>query len=615
MLFPSRLVLASTVFAGLSLFACGDEPGTSPPNDSAASSSGASSGGTGSSGNTGSGGLSSTSSGGPVPAAPPLECEAPGPGPVPNGVIPGELLFPSPTVHNASIVWRLDGDANDDAVVDLRFREDGRDTWRAGLPLRSVQPASMLGFSRVHEFAGSLFDLQPGTVYEVELRMQDADGGCEVRRGTFTTRAVPGVPADATIRPATPATLASVLAAAGPGDVVELAAGSYGGFSIEHDGSAARPLVVRGLPGAKVNGEIGLFGRAHVRIEGLEIDGRIRANASHDVAIVRNRIRATEAFEGHGIVAYARPENLYIADNEIVGLTTWRDSALANEGDNLGEGILVTGPGHVIEHNRVRGFRDCLSTLEGNEAEDQHSIDFVENDLSVCADDGIEADFCLHGCRSIRNRISNAFIAMSSQPGIGGPNFFVRNVVSNAVLHAFKPLRGSVGDVYLHNTVVKSGDAFSVSTDLEHPRQLSRGNLFLGGPGGTFGGYPNGDGAVLMLPMAGGSNDFDYDGFGSADGSFRGRFGDARFESLAQLHERTSEKHAIQIDTSVFAAAISVPSGALPAVEPFDLQLAPGGAAIDRGVVLPNVNDGFSGSAPDLGAYELGQGVPVYGPR
>jgi hypothetical protein len=30
---------------------------------------------------------------------------------------------------------------------------------------------------------------------------------------------------------------------------------------------------------------------------------------------------------------------------------------------------------------------------------------------------------------------------------------------------------------------------------------------------------------------------------------------------------------------------------------------------------LPNVTDGFSGKAPDLGAIELGQPMPHYGPR
>ena len=49
--------------------------------------------------------------------------------------------------------------------------------------------------------------------------------------------------------------------------------------------------------------------------------------------------------------------------------------------------------------------------------------------------------------------------------------------------------------------------------------------------------------------------------------------------------------------------------------EDYDFRLRPGSAAIDRGMVLPNVNDGFTGRAPDLGALEAGQPLPVYGPR
>ena len=39
-----------------------------------------------------------------------------------------------------------------------------------------------------------------------------------------------------------------------------------------------------------------------------------------------------------------------------------------------------------------------------------------------------------------------------------------------------------------------------------------------------------------------------------------------------------------------------------------DFRLKPASAAVDRGVVLPNVTDGFSGRAPDLGALEVGRG-------
>ena len=46
-----------------------------------------------------------------------------------------------------------------------------------------------------------------------------------------------------------------------------------------------------------------------------------------------------------------------------------------------------------------------------------------------------------------------------------------------------------------------------------------------------------------------------------------------------------------------------------------DFSLRPGSAAIDRGVALPTINDGYAGKAPDLGAYELGSEPPHYGPR
>ena len=49
--------------------------------------------------------------------------------------------------------------------------------------------------------------------------------------------------------------------------------------------------------------------------------------------------------------------------------------------------------------------------------------------------------------------------------------------------------------------------------------------------------------------------------------------------------------------------------------EDFDFRLKPGSAAVDKGTVLPNVTEGFSGKAPDLGALEVGAAAPHYGPR
>ena len=44
-----------------------------------------------------------------------------------------------------------------------------------------------------------------------------------------------------------------------------------------------------------------------------------------------------------------------------------------------------------------------------------------------------------------------------------------------------------------------------------------------------------------------------------------------------------------------------------------DFRLKPNARVVDKGVALPNINDGFNGKAPDLGAIEAGTEMPVYG--
>ena len=72
------------------------------------------------------------------------------------------------------------------------------------------------------------------------------------------------------------------------------------------------------------------------------------------------------------------------------------------------------------------------------------------------------------------------------------------------------------------------------------------------------------------------------------------------------------------IDWSIFRKA-SPPAKSDPTrlyrPDDFDFTLAAGSGAIDAGTVLPGVTDGFTGTAPDLGALESGRAVPTYGPR
>ena len=48
--------------------------------------------------------------------------------------------------------------------------------------------------------------------------------------------------------------------------------------------------------------------------------------------------------------------------------------------------------------------------------------------------------------------------------------------------------------------------------------------------------------------------------------------------------------------------------------ETFYLEVSDAEAG-DAGVIIPTVNDGYAGRAPDLGALEVGRDTPHYGPR
>jgi hypothetical protein len=528
---------------------------------------------------------------------------------------PGEVQTPHPTFEHLSVEWPYTGDDDRDGVVRVRYREVGG-TYREALPLRNVAGGTLEGFSWTRKHSGSVFGLRPDTEYEIELSLTDPDGGSTTRVVRARTRRIPVAPPDARRRDATPSTLTATLRDSRPGDLIVLAPGTYTSFTLPNDGTADRPIVVRGADrgAVVVMGEVRFDGRSFVHVEDLTVRGQIKFNGATGVVVRGCDVRT----ERDGIVALGRGAvDSYIVDNDVEGATRWEEAALGVDGANVGEGIVITGAGTVIQRNRVRGFRDAISLLEDAAAIDQRSIDILDNDVYVGADDGIEADFAMGNVRVMRNRITSSFIGISSQPSLGGPTYFIRNVMFNVAYIPFKLYRGSRGDVVLHNTVVKCGDALAIYAGRTWSDAWFRNNLFIGGSGGgSYGGYANGDGAVAVLADADASCDLDFDGFGSiGTGTFRGRIGATRFASLAELRATTTERNAVQVDLGVFATPPPFPSsGPFPERAPADLRLAAGGAAVDRGTPLPNVNDGFAGAAPDLGAYEAGAGAPSYGP-
>jgi hypothetical protein len=583
-----------------------------------------------------------------------------------NDTRAGAVSTPYPTLEHLAVEWEIEGDDNLDGTVNVRFRAAGEPSWRTGMPLRRVPRQiwydeqaghDIPDFTWANKHSGTLFGLVPGMEYEIELSLSDPDGGEARRTMRARTRPVPRAATDARIIEVTPGTLPARAATAEPGDILLLAPGQYGHFTMPASGAPGRPIVLRSRSAIAEHGDaiyvedgrrtssprpnlpsregevvfegLSLRDRKHVYLEGLVSFGTITLFNAEDCVVRRCRVFGlwgitAAAYGGlarwspgsvrgfnplpdyknvHG-VAPARATNCYIADNVITGVTPWAREVVGSKGKNIGEGIEMTGPGNVICYNRVIGFRDNISTMEGALAVDQRCMDVYNNDLEFGADDGIEFDYFMSNCRALRNRISNSNRGISAGPGFGGPLYITHNVFYNVLIHPYDPNRAAAGVVILHNTSVKSGSPglWEFGSSYLH----FENNLAIGG--GT-------SDRPLVLPANKRLARHDYNGFGMVGRPLVASIGGKRLEGIVAVREFGGEPHAVEVGLEVFARPPEFPEPAFPARPVPDLQLAAGSPAVDAARPIPNLNDGYTGRAPDLGALELGLPPPVYGPR
>jgi len=548
-----------------------------------------------------------------------------------NRTVAGRVSTPFPTLTNLAVEWLISGDDDLDATVEVAFRQAGQDNWRKALPLVRV-PAdcvppekSPVVYRWPNMFAGSLFDLRPATEYEIRLSLHDPDGGDTVQTVRARTRPVPRAAADSTVKKVNPVTFADSALTARPGDVLLLAPGYYGEFTMRRDGEPGRPIVIRSdRSHPLINStfdSVSLEGRRHVILEGVTVNGPVSLRFAESCAVRGCTVNAL-----YGIIAKPQPgcANCYIADNAVTGPMPWVAEGIGSSlvwggGANEGEGIEITGPGNVVCFNRVLGYRDCISSMESLWPYDQRCFDIYNNDISVGADDGIEADFLSANCRIMRNRLTNCGMGLSGQPTLGGPVYFIRNVIYNVVICPFKLERHSVGNYFLHNTVVKVGDGFyEHHYQNEYFRTHFINNLTLGGTGaGRFGRYASSEGPAGLAVVLPGFNEtcsFEYNAVGTVGTPFAGIIGRQRFGSLAEL-DRLTGGHNRQVGIEVFAGRVDFPDPAFPEREPADLRPAQGSAVVDAAKRLSDVNDDFTGAGPDIGAHEYGRPPEHYGPR
>ena len=657
-------------------------------------------------------------------------------------VKPGEFMIDHPTLINLGFEWRIEGDENRNARVEVSYRKHGDTQWKIGLPFlrlhgeRIYQSQGVFDVVSPNMFAGSILDLEPDTEYEARFVMFDPDGIIGQNGNTLTktvsvrTRPEPKPYSGGRVFHVYPPTYKGArvepsfdglmcaynyycgggdTVTAGrprvkPGDTILMHAGLYkyhpeyytgdrsinattpfeGTYYLTASGTPERPIVIKAAGDGDVifdgNGNFNLFNVKAANynyFEGLTIrntDIAIWAGTqfiagSKGLTVKRCRFENINL----GIFTnYSGSSDFYIADNYFIGrddpnrLIGWTGNFWAQFDGVDGQkfppilasytAVRLYGPGHVVAYNYVANFHDGIDIETYGNPDGSHAldgphyppkeywdrrpvaIDYYNNYMTNFHDNAFEIDGSMHNVRVMRNLMLNsASHPFCNQPAIGGPIYWIRNIAYHAPGGSTRMTNGAAG-VLLYNNTILTETAAGSSANVHWRNNLMLGensapaifsvNTFTNYSSSDYNGYRLNPGAEFSFQWNSPPFQIPVDytellqsgpGRGGPSGT---RLEVRRFRTLAEYSRAThQDEHSVLVDYDIFANVPKLDAQDLKRVqalykgEDLDFRLKPGSAAVDRGVVLPNVTDGFTGKAPDLGALEVGQQPPHYGPR
>ena len=459
-----------------------------------------------------------------------------------------------------------------------------------------------------------------------------------------------------------------------------------GTYYLTADGTPERPIAIKAAGDGEVifdgNGNFALFNvmaADYTYFEGITFRNTEYAIWAGEqfIAGAKGLTVKSSRFEdvGAGVFTnYSGSSNFYIADNWFYGrndperLIGWSDGSLWGRFDGVdGQvhppvmasyvAVKLYGPGHVVAYNYIADFHDGINVeTYGNpdgsvasapgapdgprypprEYWDRRpvAIDFYNNYITNSHDNPIETDGSLHNVRVLRNMfINHASHAFCSQPVLGGPVYWIRNIAYNLPGGSSR-FFGAAGVVFYNNTILSETTGTMSNTHWRNNLILGqnaapdfrrlRPNLF---GIATFTNYTssdyNGFGAApdTALPFRWESPPFDVVADFRAPGH-NPTLELREFETLEEYSEATGQdRNSVQVGYDVFVNVPALDARNTSALQDIydaddlDFRLRPNSAAIDKGMVLASVTDGFTGSAPDLGALEVGAVAPHYGPR
>ena len=339
-------------------------------------------------------------------------------------------------------------------------------------------------------------------------------------------------------------------------------------------------------------------------------------------------------------------KDFYIADNVLIGrhdpekMMSWTGSVWSAfpgfpEPLTSEYAVKIYGQGHVVAYNYVANWHDGIDIAtygvpDGtpHEIADRvpTAIDFYNNDFFNMGDNCMESDGGARNIRLFSNRCFNsAGGALSAQPMWGGPLYLYRNLIYNTPTSGSCKFSPASGILTYQNTFIGECRAGPAT----HMHFLN--NLILASGSRMNNAQAAPLSYTLSVTTLTDTSTSDHNGFRlnpGTDVAFEwsepasATSGTTRihaYKTLADFQAATGQDtHSVLLDFDTFIK-VSPPDTSAPQrlyhPEEFDFRLRPDSRAIDAGVPLPTITDGFTGAAPDLGAYEFGAPLPHYGPR
>ena len=348
------------------------------------------------------------------------------------GVLHGDV-----TLTSASIIWDVEGDSNENATATIKFRRIGSLEWHEALDLSRVVYE---GWARdtneirnLNRFAGSIFALSPETTYEIEVTIEDIDGGSFSQSTQFTTRAVPRIPESTSVSEVNNAEELTHSAT----QVVLIHTGHYGTFTLRRGGTPGAPVIYKAFGDGPVRFDRINIVTDHVWLDGFEvtetgIHGYSDFPDHIQVGVTVTRSTVTNARYSIN----ARGTDWLLTDNTLVGR------------GREGEGIEFRGRGHVAAFNDVSEVFDGISYGNGN-------IDVHSNRIHNVYDDAIEPDYAWDNYRIWENKTWRSGLhSISFQPIQGGPWYVLRNQITGTGYNPLKMRGGQGAKFVVSNTII-----------------------------------------------------------------------------------------------------------------------------------------------------------------